>query len=43
VYIGEFFITPTSRRMLMLHVDLGCSVEGCYGSGGTGGNGSIWI
>jgi hypothetical protein len=42
VYLGEFFVSAVSRRLLMLHVDLGCSVEGCYGSGGTGGNGSIW-
>jgi hypothetical protein len=39
VYLGEYFVTPTSHRLLMLHVDLGCSVEGCYGSGGSGGNG----
>lgn len=42
VYLGEFFIAPSSRRLLMLHVDLGSPVEGCYGSGGTGGNGSSW-
>jgi hypothetical protein len=42
VYLGEFFISPNSRRLLMLHVDLGCSIEGCYGSGGAGGNGSFW-
>jgi hypothetical protein len=42
VYLGEFFVCPKSRRLLMLHVDLGCSIEGCYGSGGTGGNGSVW-
>ncbi len=40
VYIGEFFITRGARRLLMLHVDLGCSIEGCYGVGSTGGNGS---
>ena len=39
VYLGEYFVTPASHRLLMLHVDLGCSVEGCYGIGGSGGNG----
>ena len=42
VYLGEFFVSQHSRRLLMLHVDLGCSVEGCFGAGGTGGNGSPW-
>ena len=42
VYLGEFFVTPTARRLLMLHVDLGCSIEGCYGIGSGSGNGSIW-
>ena len=39
VYLGEYFVSATAHRLLMLHVDLGCSVEGCYGSGGVGGNG----
>jgi hypothetical protein len=42
VYLGEFYVSQNSRRMLMLHVDLGCSTEGCFGAGGTGGNGSPW-
>jgi hypothetical protein len=42
VYLGELFITQTSRRLLMLHVDLGCSIEGCFGAGSAGGNGSPW-
>ncbi|MBZ5604858.1 MAG: hypothetical protein LAO79_21380 [Acidobacteriia bacterium] len=42
VYLGEYFISPTARRLLMLHVDLGCSIEGCYGVGSSGGNGSTW-
>jgi hypothetical protein len=42
VYLAEFFITPTSRRLSMLHVELGCSVEGSYSIGGADGNGSIW-
>lgn len=40
VYLGEYFVTKSMHRLLMLHVDLGCSVEGCYGSGGAGGNGN---
>jgi hypothetical protein len=40
VYLGEYFATPHMHRLLMVHVDLGCSIEGCYGSGGAGGNGS---
>lgn len=40
VYLGEFYISVGARRLLMLHVDLGCSVEGCYGIGSGGGNGS---
>jgi hypothetical protein len=40
VYLGEFYVTQYSRRLLMLHVDLGCSTEGCFGAGGTGGNGT---
>jgi hypothetical protein len=42
VYLGEFFVSQNSRRLLMLHVDLGCSIEGCFGAGGGGGNGSPW-
>ncbi len=40
VYLGEYFVSATMHRLLMLHVDLGCSVEGCYGAGGSDGNGS---
>ena len=40
VYLAEYFVSASAHRLLMLHVDLGCSVEGCYGSGGAGGNGS---
>jgi hypothetical protein len=42
LYLGEIYVSQNSRRLLMLHVDLGCSVEGCYGSGGAGGNGTPW-
>jgi hypothetical protein len=39
IYAAEFYITPVSRRLRMLHVDLGCTVEGCNGYGDTGANG----
>lgn len=39
VYPAQFYITAASRRLRMLHVELGCSVEGCYGFGDTGANG----
>jgi hypothetical protein len=40
VYVAEYYITATSRRLRMLHVDLGCSVEGCNGYADSGANGS---
>lgn len=40
VYAAEYYITATSRRLRMLHVDLGCTVEGCNGHGDSGSNGS---
>lgn len=40
IYLAEYYITETSRRLRMLHVDLGCTVEGCNGYGDTGGGGS---
>jgi hypothetical protein len=40
IYAAEYYITATSRRLRMLHVDLGCSVEGCNGYGDSGANGS---
>jgi hypothetical protein len=40
IYLAEFYISETTRRLRMLHVDLGCSVEGCNGYGDTGGGGS---
>jgi hypothetical protein len=40
VFLGEFFITSTSRRLLMLRIELGCTVEGDFGAGGAQGNGS---
>lgn len=40
IYPAQYYITATQRRLRMLHVELGCSVEGCYGLGDVGGNGS---
>lgn len=40
VYLADYFATKSMHRLLMMHVDLGCSVEGCYGIGGGGGNGN---
>jgi len=40
IYAAEYYISPTSRRLRMLHVDLGCTVEGCNGYGDSGSNGS---
>jgi hypothetical protein len=39
IYACEYYIGPGSRRMRMLHVDMGCAVEGCNGYGDTGGGG----
>jgi hypothetical protein len=39
IYAAEYYITATSRRLRMLHVDLGCTVEGCNGYGDSGSNG----
>jgi hypothetical protein len=39
IYVGEYYISATSRRLRMLHVDMGCSVEGCNGYGDSGSNG----
>ena len=39
IYAAEFYISATSRRLRMLHVDLGCTVEGCNGYGDSGSNG----
>ena len=39
IYAAEYYITAKSRRLRMLHVDLGCAVEGCNGYGDTGANG----
>jgi hypothetical protein len=39
IYAAEFYITATARRLRMLHVDLGCTVEGCNGYADSGSNG----
>jgi|GEM_PF-1584306 len=40
IYPAHYYITATSRRLHMLHIDLGCSVEGCNSYGSSGANGS---
>ena len=40
IYPAHFYIMPNQRRIQMLHVDLGCSVEGCNSYGNGGANGS---
>jgi len=42
VYLGEYFVGPHSHRLLMLHVDFGCSVEGCGGIGSGQTNGTVF-
>jgi hypothetical protein len=39
VFLGEYFASATAHRLLMLRVELGCSVEGGYGAGGCDTNG----
>lgn len=39
IYAAEYYITSASRRLRMLHVDLGCTVEGCNGFSDSGSNG----
>ncbi len=42
VYLAEYFLTPHSQRLMMLHVDLGCAIEGCGGIGSGQTNGSMY-
>ena len=42
VFLGEIFIKSGMRRLRMLHVELGCSVEGCTGFAHGAGNGIPW-
>lgn len=39
VCLAEYFASPSAHRLLMLRVELGCSVEGGYGAGGADTNG----
>ena len=39
IYPAQYYITATSRRIHMLHVDLGCSVEGSNSYATSGANG----
>jgi hypothetical protein len=40
IYAAEYYVSATSRRLRMLHVDMGCTVEGCNGYSDSGSNGS---
>jgi hypothetical protein len=42
VYLGELFISPYARRLSMLNICLGCSVEGTLEFGDGAGNGTFW-
>lgn len=42
VSLAELFITPYSRRLSMIRIELGCPEEGRLEAGGTGGNGVGW-
>ncbi len=42
VYLAEYFVSAQSHRLLMLHVDLGCAIEGCIGIGSGQTNGSVY-
>jgi hypothetical protein len=39
VYLAEYFVSRHAQRLMMLHVDLGCAVEGCGGIGSGQNNG----
>jgi hypothetical protein len=42
VYLAEYFVSRHAHRLLMLHVDLGCSIEGCGGIGSGQNNGQFY-
>jgi len=42
VFLGELFIGRRVRRLTMLHIDLGCTVEGAVTLGSGEGNGIPW-
>jgi len=39
VFLAEYYASASAHRLLMLRVELGCSVEGGYGAGGCDTNG----
>jgi hypothetical protein len=39
IYPAQYYISATARRLRMLHIELGCSVEGSNGYGDSGANG----
>ena len=39
VYFGEYLITPTSRRLTMLRIELGCPITGSIVCGYVDANG----
>ena len=42
ISLAELFVTPYSRRISMIRIELGCPEEGRLEIGGTGGNGASW-
>ncbi len=42
IYLAELFITPSSRRISMIRIELGCPEEGGIEIGGSGANGVGW-
>jgi len=42
ISLAELFISPYSRRISMIRIELGCPEEGRLEAGGTGGNGVGW-
>lgn len=42
ISLAEMFVTPYSRRVSMIRIQLGCPEEGGLEAGGTGGNGVGW-
>src|SRR5262249_30217686 len=39
VYLGQYFASRHMHRLVMLHVALGCSIEGGFSAGGADTNG----
>ena len=42
IYLAELFVTPSSRRISMIRINLGCPEEGGIEIGGSGANGVGW-